>query len=201
LTTKFCGKTIQTLLFTLTTGLWSPTRAKILRPINCGNSYPMAAIPGTGTSLPHCRIPSSRPFNALMVKRPVTVMGSAMPSVALMMIPTYQVPVSSRITRLQPGGPTLRRMASPIRERPCSVNSSMYPDLARLDCWSPSADKRLAGRHGLPHRTSYRSNRSISSIQSPACGPVRWSAAPNHQHGRTSALSACKVTMGHTKYA
>ena len=145
-------------------GLWSLTRVKVLRPINCGNSYPMAAIPDTGTSLPHCRIPSSRPFNALVVKRPVTVMESAMPSVASMMILTHQVLVSSRITRLQPGGPTLRQMASLIRERPCSVSSSMYPDLARLDYWSPSVDKRLTGRRGLPHKTSYHSNRSISSI-------------------------------------
>jgi hypothetical protein len=68
-----------------------------------------------------------------MVKRPVTGMGSAMPSVALMMILTYQVLVLSRITRLQPGGLTLRRMALPIQARQCSVNSSIYPDLARLD--------------------------------------------------------------------
>jgi hypothetical protein len=182
-------------------GLWSPTRVKVLRPTNYGNSYPMAAIPDTGTSLPRCRIPSSRPFNALMVKRPVTGMGSAMPSVALMMILTSQVLVSSRITRLQLGGLNLRLTASPIRVPQCSVNSSMYPDLARLDCWSPWAAKRLTGRHGLPHRTSYHSNRSISSIQSPAFGPVRWSAVHNHYHARTSALSACKVTTGHTKYA
>jgi hypothetical protein len=68
-----------------------------------------------------------------MVKRPVMGMGSAMRWVALMMIPTYQVRVLSRITPLQPGGLTLRRTASPIQARQCSVNSSIYPDLARLD--------------------------------------------------------------------
>jgi hypothetical protein len=114
-------------------GLWSLTRVKVLRPINCGNSYPMAAIRDTGTSLLHCRIPSSHPSNAPMVRRPVTGMGSAMPSVALTMILTYLVLVLSRITRLQHGGLTLRRMALPIQARQCSANSSIYPDLARLD--------------------------------------------------------------------
>ena len=144
-------------------GLWSPTRVKILRPINCGNSYPMAAIRDTGTSLPHCRIPSSHPSNALTVKRPVMGMGSAMPSVALMMILTYQVRVLSRITRLQNGGLTLRRMALPIQARRCSANFSIVTNQG-LAARDGITCREVALKAHLPSGASLRSKEARGAL-------------------------------------
>ena len=69
-----------------------------------------------------------------MAKRPLPEMGLVMPSVALTTNPAFQVLVLLPITLLQPSGLTLLLMASPIRERQCSVNFNLYPDLERQVC-------------------------------------------------------------------